>query len=412
MRINTILFALAALCSTHSLADNKATITVQNSISSARMEMVETNLATLQHKLNTKDNIIITDADGNEIPSQITYDGKIIFQAGVGSKGKSIYYAKAGTPQKYETKAKGRLFTERGDEFGWENDKVAYRIYGHGGAVGYDLFNKSTSELMLDYWYASEQNQEMRSINKQLHDRGYHDLADQVYNAFCYHINHGKGMDCYTVGPTLGGGANALLNADGSLFMPLCYKTFKILDQGPLRFTVELTYPERDYDGQKVVEKRVITLDAGSQFNKVAVSYNGLTKPAPMAAGTVIHKSNANAYVMCAENGYIGYEDLGDASVYNAKYRDELSKQMGHIYIGLLFPDTNVSTTFQARENGIAIGHIIGKTTYKPGSAYVYYFGSGWDKNAETGFTNLTKWEEHLNKSAYSIRNPMKVKVK
>ena len=61
-------------------------------------------------------------------------------------------------------------------------------------------------------------------------------------------------MDCYTVGPTLGGGANALLNADGSLFMPLCYKTFKILDQGPLRFTVELTYPERDYDGQKVTE--------------------------------------------------------------------------------------------------------------------------------------------------------------
>lgn len=412
MRYRNIMLTVFAISSLMAKAEDKVTITVANTLKSARVEIVEADLEKVQHKLNTKENIIVTDADGKEIPSQMTYDGKLIFQAGVGSKGKSVYYAKAGAPQKYEVKAKGRLFTERGDEFGWENDRVAYRIYGHGGAVGYDLFNKSTSELMLDYWYASEQSKEMRSINKQLHDRGYHDLADQVYNAFCYHINHGKGMDCYTVGPTLGGGANALLNADGSLFMPKCYKAYEILDQGPLRFTVRLTYPEADYEGQKVTESRVITLDAGSQFNRVAVSYAGLAKPAAMAAGTVVHKSNPTAYVLCPENGYIGYEDLGDASVYNAKYRDELAKQMGHIYIGLLFPDKSVTTTFQARENGIATGHIIGKSTYKPNTSYVYYFGSGWDQNAETGFTDLTAWEAHLSKEAKAVRNPMKVTVK
>lgn len=412
MRYRNIILTVFAISSLMAHAEDKVTITVTNTLKSARIEIVEADLAKVQHKLNAKENIIVTDADGKEIPSQMTYDGKLIFQAGVGSKGKSVYYAKAGSPQKYEVRAKGRLFTERGDEFGWENDRVAYRIYGHGGAVGYDLFNKSTSELMLDYWYASEQNKEMRSINKQLHDRGYHDLADQVYNAFCYHINHGKGMDCYTVGPTLGGGANALLNADGSLFMPKCYKSYEILDQGPLRFTVRLTYPEAEYEGQKVTESRVITLDAGSQFNRVAVSYAGLTKPTAMAAGTVVHKSNPTAYVLCPENGYIGYEDLGDASVYNAKYRDELAKQMGHIYIGLLFPDKSVTTTFQARENGIATGHIIGKTTYKPNTSYVYYFGSGWDQNAETGFTDLTAWEAHLSKEAKAVRSPMKVTVK
>lgn len=412
MRYRNIILTVFAISSLMAHAEDKVTITVTNTLKSARIEIVEADLAKVQHKLNAKENIIVTDADGKEIPSQMTYDGKLIFQAGVGSKGKSVYYAKAGSPQKYEVRAKGRLFTERGDEFGWENDRVAYRIYGHGGAVGYDLFNKSTSELMLDYWYASEQNKEMRSINKQLHDRGYHDLADQVYNAFCYHINHGKGMDCYTVGPTLGGGANALLNADGSLFMPKCYKSYEILDQGPLRFTVRLTYPEAEYEGQKVTESRVITLDAGSQFNRVAVSYAGLAKPTAMAAGTVVHKSNPTAYVLCPENGYIGYEDLGDASVYNAKYRDELAKQMGHIYIGLLFPDKSVTTTFQARENGIATGHIIGKTTYKPNTSYVYYFGSGWDQNAETGFTDLTAWEAHLSKEAKAVRSPMKVTVK
>ena len=369
-------------------------------------------MSAIQKKLQTEKDIIVMDADGKETPSQITWDGKLIFQVGVAGKGKSVYYAQKGTPQSYEVKTKGRLFVERQDEFGWENDKVAYRVYGHGGAVGYDLFNKSTSDLMLDYWYASEQNQEMRSVSKQLSERGYQDLADQVYNAFCYHIDHGKGMDCYTVGPTLGGGANALLNKDGSLFMPQCYKSFEILDNGPLRFTVRFTYPAQDFNGEKVVETRTISLDAGSHFNRVVVVYQGLSQPTQMAAGTVVHKSNPTAYVLSPENGYLGYEDLGDASVYNVKYRDELVRQMGKIYIGLLFPEKAINTSYQQRENGVATGHILATMQYKPGTSYVYYFGSGWDKNPNTGFHSLTDWEAHLNQSAMSVRNPLGVKLK
>lgn len=404
----TFLFLLATLMN----AADQVTITVSNPIPSARMEMVEVDVTVLQKKLQTGKDFIVKDADGREIPSQVTHDQKLIFQVGVAGKGKSLYYVQKGTPQKYEVKAKGRLFTERQDEFGWENDCVAYRVYGHGGAVGYDFFNKSTPELMLDYWYASEQNQEMRSVSQQLRERGYADLADQVYNAFCYHIDHGKGMDCYTVGPTLGGGANALLKEDGSLFMPQCYKTFEILDQGPLRFTVRFTYPEQEFNGEKVTETRIISLDAGSQFNRVIIAYQGLSKPVKMAAGTVIHQSNPSAYVLSQENGYMGYEDLGDPSVYNAKYRDEFAKQMGKIYIGLLFPEKDITTTYQQRENGIATGHILGISTYQPDMTYTYYFGSGWDKNPNTGFHSLTDWEAHLSHAAMSVRNPLKLSVK
>ena len=413
MNYKHITLSLLGTLATLAHASDKVTITVTNSLSSSRIEIVEADLSSIQKKLNiSSSSLIVTDADGKEIPSQLTYDGKLIFQAGVAGKGKSTYYVTTGTPQTYAPRVKGRLFTERGDEFGWENDKVAYRIYGHGGAVGYDLFNKSTTQLMLDYWYASEQNQEMRSVSKQLHDRGYHDLADQVYNAFCYHIDHGKGMDCYTVGPTLGGGANALLNADGSLFMPKCYKSYEILDQGPLRFTVRLTYPEQDFNGKSVTETRTISLDAGSHFNRVSVTYSGLDSPVQMAAGTVIHKDSDTAYILNQQSGYIAYEDLGDASVYNAKYRDALSKQMGHIYIGLLFPDKNITTSFQPRANGIATGHALATATYTPSTSYTYYFGSGWDKNTEAGITTLTDWEAHLSTSAAAIRTPLKVKVK
>lgn len=408
----TFLSIVASLFSLVMNADEQVTITVSNAAQSARLEMVEVDYSAVKAKIGEASKVIVTDADGKEIPSQVTWDGKLIFQAGVSGKGKSVYYAKAGVPQEYETKAKGRLFVERQDEFGWENDKVAYRVYGHGGAVGYDLFNKSTSELMLDYWYASEQNQEMRSVSKQLHDRGYHDLADQVYNAFSYHIDHGKGMDCYTVGPTLGGGANALLNADGSLFMPKCYQSFEILDQGPLRFTVRFTYPEQSFNKEKVTEVRTISLDAGSHFNRVSIVYNGLTQPAKMASGTVIHKSNPSAYVYSQEGGYIGYEDLGDASVYNAKYRQELSKKMGKIYIGLLYADKDIEISYQTRENGIAAGHMLSTSLYKPSATYTYYFGNGWSENAETSFQSLTDWEAFLSKKAEEIRMPLKIKVK
>ena len=415
----TLMFVLAVMVALMANAQQRVTVIVTNPVKTARVEMVEVDVAaikkTTDNRLQTTDMVVI-DADGKEIPSQITYDGKLIFQAGVSGKGKSVYEVQQGTPKAYEAVAKGRLFVERQDEFGWENDKVAYRVYGHGGAVGYDLFNKSTSALMLDHWYASEQNQEMRSVCQQLNERGFRDLADQLYNAFSYHVDHGKGMDCYTVGPTLGGGANALLNDDGSLFMPQCYKTFEILDQGPLRFTVKFTYPEQEYKGEKVTETRIISLDAGSHFNRVTVSYQGFTHPAQMAAGTVIHQSNPTAYVLSQENGYMGYEDLGDASVYNAKYRDELAKQMGKIYVGLLFPQKNISMSYQQRENGIATGHILAATQLSTVnhqlSTYTYYFGSGWDKNPNTGFHSLTDWEAHLSHAAMCVRNPLKVTLR
>ena len=417
----TFSFVLGALFALLAHAQQKTTIVVTNPVKTVRVEMVEVDASLIKKKLDITSpledlRLVVMDANNQEIPSQITWDGKLIFQVGVGEKGKSVYYVQKGNPQSYEVKAKGRLFVERQDEFGWENDKVAYRVYGHGAAVGYDFFNKSTSDLMLDYWYASEQNQEMRSVSQQLNERGYRDLADQLYNAFSYHVDHGKGMDCYTVGPTLGGGANALLNDDGSLFMPQCYKTFEILDNGPLRFTVRFNYPEQEFNGEKVTETRTISLDAGSQFNRVTVAYQGLSKPTQMAAGIVIHKNNPSAYVLSQESGYMGYEDLGDASIYNAKYRDTLAKQMGKIYVGVLFPDKDIAMSYQQRENGIATGHILAtsqlSTVKNQLSTYTYYFGSGWDKNPNTGFHSLTDWEAHLSQASMNVRNPLKISVK
>ena len=75
-------------------AADKVTITVKNTIADARKaEMVEVSAQQIIKKLDGEKTFIVTDADGNEIPSQITYDGKLIFQTDVASKGKTVYYA-------------------------------------------------------------------------------------------------------------------------------------------------------------------------------------------------------------------------------------------------------------------------------------------------------------------------------
>lgn len=77
-----------------------------------------------------------------------------------------------------------------------------------------------------------------------------------------YHVDHGNGLDCYKVGPTLGGGTAALMSGD-SIIYPYCYATQEILDNGPLRFTVKLVYnPLTVKDNSDVIETRLISLDA------------------------------------------------------------------------------------------------------------------------------------------------------
>ena len=258
------------------LAADKVKVTVSNSLSFARGdEYVELDVNALKSKLGTDGSLVVTDADGREVASQLTYDGKLIFQVGVPAKGKSVYFVEAGTPSAYEQKVFGRQFPERVDDIAWENNRVAFRCYGPAlqksgeRAWGYDIWNKRTDKLVVEERYAGELDPEIASVCKKLRARGENALADDLYNSVSYHVDHGNGMDCYKVGPTLGAGTTAILENGGKdIRYPRCYTTYEILDKGPLRFTVKLIYGTETIEGQQVVETRVISLDAGSQMNK------------------------------------------------------------------------------------------------------------------------------------------------
>lgn len=396
-------------------------LTVKNTLNTARNgEIVEVNVSSLMQKLKSSNGFVVTDSEGKEIPSQVTFDGKLIFEANIPAKGSSKYIVKTGNPAKYEPRVYGRHFPERVDDIAWENNLVAYRTYGpalqknNEKAYGFDIWNKRTSKFVIEDRYADELDTNVKAVIKKLRSKGNNELADDVYNAVSYHVDHGNGMDCYKVGPTLGCGTPALLDEDDKIVYPWCWKEFEILDKGPLRFTVKLVYNPETIKGKQVTETRIVSLDANSHMNKCIVAYEGLAEKTPVCAGIVIHKENPKAYILNVEKGYMGYEDLGDVNQYKPKYRATQNKDFGQIYVGAVFPQTLNEIRYK-EETGLpgANGHILGISSLDSNnSQFVYYFGSGWSRNPDTDITTLSKWEEYLDKFAQSVRTPLKITIK
>ena len=192
-------------------------------------------------KLADTAQIVVLDADGQQVPYQVTYDEKVIFPATVKANGTATYTIQPGAPEAFNVIACGKYYPERLDDLAWENDLVGFRAYGpalqarNERGFGYDLFTKyNTTEPILEALYAEELNPEKRAKIAEL-KKTDPKAAAELQRAISYHVDHGYGMDCYAVGPTLGCGTSALMEGD-TIVYPYCYRTQEILDNGSWRF--------------------------------------------------------------------------------------------------------------------------------------------------------------------------------
>ena len=386
------------------------TVTVTNPLAMERSnEMVEVSMETVTDRLGLADTaqIVVLNADGQQVPYQITYDGKVIFPAAIAAGGTATYTIQTGTPEAFDVKACGRCYPERMDDMAWENDLVAFRAYGPAlqakgeRGFGYDLFTKyNTTEPMLEAMYAKELDKETLAKIAEL-KKTDPKAAAELSRERSYHIDHGYGMDCYAVGPTLGAGVAALMVND-SIIYPWCYKNQEILDNGPLRFTVKLEFTPLTVKGDStVVETRLITLDAGSHLNKTVVSYSNLKETLPIVAGIVLHEPDG-AVVADAANGYITYVD------------STTGPDNGKIFMGAAVPavvkdaKTVLFSEKEKKERNNADGHVLAVSDYEPGSEYVYYWGFAWDK---ADIKTADAWNRYMADFAQKVRNPLTVKV-
>lgn len=179
-----------------------------------------------------EDVVAVDEASGEQLLTQVYEDSdgvsKLLIQANFPAKGTRNFRIGAGKGTDAEPMT-ARFVPERIDDFAWENDRVAFRVYGpkaqamleagkKAGVIsnGIDIWAKSVSRMVVDDWYR----------------RGD------------YHKDHGEGADFFKVGPTLGAGAPALRKPDGTIVPWPNFSAHRVIANGPVRLAFELDYPE------------------------------------------------------------------------------------------------------------------------------------------------------------------------
>ena len=385
-------------------------VTVKNPTASERSdELVEIpmiELTTSMPLVTDEEFYVVTDGEGKEVPTQVSHDHKLMFPVAVKANGTATYKVTVGIPEEAVSAVFGRHYPERVDDIAWENDVTAYRCYGPAlqasgeKAFGYDIWVKNTPSLVVEERYANELNADTKAQIDLLRKEKLYKEADELYHSVSYHVDHGNGMDCYKVGPTLGGGADALMDGD-ELVYPYCWADYEIMENGPLRFMVRLIYNPFEYHGDTLTETRIISLAKGSQLNRTQVSFSGLKKASPLAAGIVIHPENASGYTLESDKGFIAVQDL----------TDNIANDNGEIYVGIVGGTTLKDARFipftpsEAARRG-ASGHVLAVGTIAPNDTVTYWWGSAWSK---AGWASPEEWNNYLTDFATRVKNPLKV---
>ena len=430
--MKSVMMLLAIAGSNYSYAQ-QATVVVSNTTAAQRMELVEVSMADVKAKLSNAtpgkgQAYVVKNTRGQQIGSQITHDGKLLIDASVRPHSAATFYISIEKPYPQKVWTTGALYKMRKDDLAWENDRCAYRVYGPAlqrtgeRSFGTDIWAKNTPDTVVYERYVMDKqgNVDGDKVDEKVksEERRMKNLSGAALEAqkakikalkaesyeidvtTSFHLDHGNGLDPYRVGATLGLGAPSLMIGNQQ-FLPYCYKTYKILDNGPLRFTVELTYnPSTIGDMQNVVEHRIISLDKGSNFNKMTVWYDGLTHPTDFATGFPIHEEDTETKTFAKD--YVSYADP----------TDNMEGNQSQVYVGVLFPygiDNTYYQLFDKKHDG-ATGHALGiKTGLKNGEKFSYYFGAAWSKYDVRSYT---EWQIRIKDYLEALKTPLKVEIK
>jgi unsaturated rhamnogalacturonyl hydrolase len=149
-----------------------------------------------------------------------------------------------------------RYAPEHRSDIAWENDRMAFRVYGPGHrdathAGGIDVWSKRTREPILAKWYKTGVNGD-------------------------YEVDLGEGCDATKVGAGPGCGATAYLAPDGTVVMSPVFASWKVLAEGPLRAVVELVYHPVEVGPASITETRRISYDLGAPVFRIEARFTAV----------------------------------------------------------------------------------------------------------------------------------------
>jgi hypothetical protein len=236
---------------------------------------------------------------------------EFLFQADFAPKQTRVFRLTVGDRQiagAADYKTYGRFVRERRDDFAWENDRIAHRMYGKEletwpqeplTSSSVDVWTKRVPRLIVNEWY----------------------MVDD------YHRDHGEGGDFYSAGTTRGDGGTGIW-ANGKLYPSANFRDTRVYAVGPIRVLFELSYEPWIVAGVKYSEKKRISLDAGQNLDRFESRYTvegvqaaaGSPSSLPAHAvglrklkGTQMQSSKEGGWMLTWEDVKEGNSKLGQA---------------------------------------------------------------------------------------------------
>lgn len=272
-----------------------------------------------------------------------------------------------------------RFVPERTDDYTWENNKVAFRVFGPtaqklaednipGGTLssGVDAWLKRVEHSIINNWY-----------KKELETKG------------TYHEDTGEGLDNFHVGISRGVGGLAV-KVDSTYYYSKNFINYRTITTGPIRTSFYLEYANWHAGEKTITESKIISLDRGSHFSKFDVSIYGTDN---VSVGLTLHEKDGDVKGN-EKNGWVSYwqphgkSELGTGIIAPKntflgfeKY-DVETKDLSNVYAHL---KVNNSKT-------------------------IYYAGFGWKESGL--FNNKQEWEDYLFSFSRKINNPLEVSLK
>jgi hypothetical protein len=364
------------------VADAQLTVTAVNKLQIARpsqtIELTADQLAPLgTKKLNT---LHVKDAAGKEVlcqPLDVDGDYKpddLLFQADFApgeSKTFTVSVGKRVDYKKEDFRAYGRFVRERFDDFAWENDRIAHRMYGKAletwegeplTSSAVDVWVKHVPRMVIDGWY----------------------MLDN------YHQDHGEGADFYPAGTTRGDGGNGLWAAD-KLWVSKNFIDSHQYGNGPIRVMFELTYPPFDVNGTTVTEVKRIWLDAGQNLDHYQSFYK-TDQPVDLETGIGIRKVDVLQKDSNADHGWLTtWEDL------------KQDKKGSNLGCAIVVDPKQLDKTTEDKQNDLVIAHV-------PKDGHTsYWAGFGWDRSGQ--FADYDAWKTYVDQFAQGLMSPIEVTV-
>ncbi|OHX64536.1 DUF4861 family protein [Flammeovirga pacifica] len=274
-----------------------------------------------------------------------------------------------------------RFVPERTDDYAWENDRVAFRTYGPDAQRRVEQkLPQGTLTSGIDAW--------LKKVDYPIINKWY---SKYVAKTGSYHKDTGEGYDPYHVGISRGIGGIGFWNSD-TLFCSKNFSSYKKIAEGPIRTMFELNYEKWFIDGDSVAEKKIISLDLGSNLCHFQSHFTSDQPLPPTVIGITLHNKKGESNLNIKQ-GYFSYWEkidqhmLGTGIVINphvisdARRHEVDKKDLSHLYV-ITQPNQKIVD---------------------------YYAGFGWEGSQQ--FQSKEEWNSYLNDFAIKTKHPLQVTV-